>query len=601
MRLGYTLAFAGDSYGTRLTELNSELFKGRSASFGWSKGLAAALCLFGGMAADISVAQAQTRSLKLYFVHTREKAEIVYKRNGRFDPAGLKRINMFLRDWRRNEPTKMSPQLLDVVWEAYRQSGSRAYIHVVSGYRSPATNSMLRGRSRGVAKKSQHMLGKAMDFYLPDVQLKKLRYIGLKLQAGGVGYYPRSGSPFVHFDVGNVRHWPRMSRSELVSVFPGGKTLHVPSDGKPLPGYEQALAMYQTRVAKGDLAGAKGGNNVKSKKSGGLLAWLSGGGADEEEDNGELSAPEETAAPARAKPRKEVEPDIAIRSPDEANPAERQKQGSREAEITVLPPELAAPARPGRQPEPDEAPAEAAPEQGQTPEAIIAALPARDVPKPVFAQRAPVEPPVEAVALAPAQPEPSAAVAAAEAVASNEAEQDPSVPLPVRRPNQRPVPAEDTMTALADENVVRPSAPVGLRGSRPAKDNRQIEVASLPTAEAPRPRRAVAAAEQPPATVTTPKQGRVKLVWKEGPKPKVTSPEPEAAEWAADKTTVENQTGKQKRARPKKTDQASAEMIVRTAPSEVYSAGFEPSDEVKDPNRFTGKAVEFLSVSKFKK
>ena len=78
-----------------------------------------------------------------------EKAEITFKRNGRYDQAGLKKINMFLRDWRRNEPTKMDPRLLDLVWEVYRAVGARDYIHVVSAYRSPATNSMLRSRSQG--------------------------------------------------------------------------------------------------------------------------------------------------------------------------------------------------------------------------------------------------------------------------------------------------------------------------------------------------------------------------------------------------------------------------------------------------------------------
>ena len=119
----------------------------------------------------------------------------------------------------------MDPRLIDLVWSVYRAVGARDYIHVVSGYRSPATNSMLRSRSKGVAKKSQHMLGKAMDFYIPGVSLKKLRETGMKMQIGGVGYYPRSGSPFVHMDVGNVRHWPRMSRRELVAMFPNGKTL----------------------------------------------------------------------------------------------------------------------------------------------------------------------------------------------------------------------------------------------------------------------------------------------------------------------------------------------------------------------------------------
>ncbi|TIX38709.1 MAG: DUF882 domain-containing protein, partial [Mesorhizobium sp.] len=241
----------------------------------WPRWLAAVIVALGFLAAAATGASAEVRSLKLYHLHTHEKAEIVYKRNGRYDPEGLRKINIILRDWRRNEPTKMDPRLLDLVWEAYRQSGATDYIQVVCGYRSPATNSMLRSRSRGVAEKSQHMLGKAMDFYIPGVPLKKLRNIGLKMQGGGVGYYPSSGSPFVHMDVGNVRHWPGISRQELVGVFPNGKTLHVPSDGRPLPGYEQALAAYKARKGAGtpniELASAGG----STKRSGGLLAaWF---------------------------------------------------------------------------------------------------------------------------------------------------------------------------------------------------------------------------------------------------------------------------------------------------------------------------------------
>src|SRR5690606_20140132 len=168
----------------------------------------------------------------------------------------LARMNQFLRDWRRNEPTKMDPMLLDLVWEAYRETGSNNYIHVVSSYRSPATNGKLRQRSKGVAKNSQHMRGKAMDFFIPGVPLADLRAIGLRLQVGGVGYYPTSGSPFVHFDTGSVRHWPRMTRQQLVKVFPKGGTLHVPSDGKPLPGYAEALASYKLRGQGARLAAA---------------------------------------------------------------------------------------------------------------------------------------------------------------------------------------------------------------------------------------------------------------------------------------------------------------------------------------------------------
>lgn len=190
----------------------------------------------------------QTRALKIYHLHTHEKAIIVFKRNGRYDPAGLKKLNYILRDWRRDEPTRMDPRLFDLIWEVYQKSGSHEYINVVCGYRAPETNAMLRSRTRGVAEKSQHMLGKAMDFYLPDVRLSKLREIGMKFQVGGVGFYPTSGSPFVHMDVGNVRAWPRMPRRELARLFPDGRTLHKPLEGGVMPGYAAALADYHRRV-----------------------------------------------------------------------------------------------------------------------------------------------------------------------------------------------------------------------------------------------------------------------------------------------------------------------------------------------------------------
>ncbi len=192
---------------------------------------------------------AEDQALRLYNLHTHERAVIVYKRNGVYDRKGLATLNEFLRDWRQNRVIKMDPHLLDLIWQVYKESGSHDYIQVVCGYRSPPTNAMLRRRSNGVAKNSMHMRGKAMDFYIPDVPLAKLRAIGLKMQLGGVGFYPTSGSPFVHMDTGNVRHWPRMTRQQLVRIFPNGKTLHVPSDGKPLPGYAEAQVAYRARIA----------------------------------------------------------------------------------------------------------------------------------------------------------------------------------------------------------------------------------------------------------------------------------------------------------------------------------------------------------------
>lgn len=212
-----------------------------------------AFCFTATFGLELSIsgaAQAETKSLKLYYTHTKERAKIVFKKNGRYDQAGLKKLNWILRDFRENKPTKMDPRLFDVIWEVYRQSGAKNYIHVVSAYRSPKTNEMLRKTRGGQATKSQHMVGRAMDFYIPGVKTSKLRAIGMKLQGGGVGYYPKSASPFVHLDVGSVRAWPRMSRTELVKLFPNGKTMHLPTDGKPLPGYKTALAEYKRRNGK---------------------------------------------------------------------------------------------------------------------------------------------------------------------------------------------------------------------------------------------------------------------------------------------------------------------------------------------------------------
>lgn len=248
---------------------------------------------------QIAEAEASTRTLKFYNVHTKERAKIVYKKNGRYVSSGLRKVNNILRDWRAKQPTKMDPKLLDLLWTVYRKSGSKDYIHIISGYRSPSTNAMLRRTRGGQARKSQHMLGKALDFYLPDVKLSKLRALGLKMHVGGVGYYPRSGSPFVHLDTGNVRHWPRMTRRQLVSVFPKGDTIHVPTDGKPLARYKQTLAIVQKNKRTGGGAITQGSDKPKKKT---LFAALFGGGADEEEDSA-LPAPKVTKKPAtKAKP-----------------------------------------------------------------------------------------------------------------------------------------------------------------------------------------------------------------------------------------------------------------------------------------------------------
>lgn len=185
--------------------------------------------------ATVGSAFAQTRTISFRNMHTNETLTVVYKQNGQYVPDAMQKINHILRDWRRNESIRMNPKLIDLIYEVHQATGSQEPVNVVSGYRSPVTNAALRRRSNGVARNSQHILGNATDLYFPDVPISKIREVALQFEGGGVGYYPRSNRPFVHVDVGRVRHWPRMTRTQLTRVFPDGNTLHVPSDGRPLP------------------------------------------------------------------------------------------------------------------------------------------------------------------------------------------------------------------------------------------------------------------------------------------------------------------------------------------------------------------------------
>ncbi|MBX9829726.1 MAG: DUF882 domain-containing protein [Xanthobacteraceae bacterium] len=207
----------------------------------------ATLLLVAGAAFGLQQALAapgDTRTITLHHIHTKEDVTITFKRNGQFDEEALKKINWALRDWRKDEPTKIDPHVIDLLWEVARDVGAKEPIHVIGGFRAPSTNEMLRRRSKqsGVAKHSLHTQGRAIDFFIPGVPLDVLRAAAMKAQGGGVGYYPTSGSPFVHLDVGNVRAWPRMTREQLVKLFPDGRTVHLPPDGNPLPGYQLALA-----------------------------------------------------------------------------------------------------------------------------------------------------------------------------------------------------------------------------------------------------------------------------------------------------------------------------------------------------------------------
>ena len=230
-------------------------------------------------------AAGDTRTLSLHHVHTKENLTITYKKNGQFDDEALKKINWIMRDWRKNQDIKMDPEEIDLLWEVQKEVGATEPIHIICGYRSPDTNSMLRRRSKGVARFSQHTLGKAIDFFIPGVPLDKLRATAMRLQGGGVGFYPTSGSPFVHLDIGNVRAWPRMTREQLVKLFPDGRTVHLPADGTPLPGYQLALADIE-----------RGHRTAAPVKKRSLLASLFNTAQDTEESDDNASARQAAAA-----------------------------------------------------------------------------------------------------------------------------------------------------------------------------------------------------------------------------------------------------------------------------------------------------------------
>ena len=175
-----------------------------------------------------------TRTISFFHIHTKETLSITYKKDGKYDPAAMKKIDWIMRDWRQNKAVTMDPKTIDLLWEMHTELGSKEPIHIICGHRSEATNDMLRRTRGGQAKKSKHMTGQAVDAMFPDVPLKQLRWSATIRQVGGIGYYPTSGVPFVHVDTGPVRAWPRLPRQELAMLFPNGRTQHSPADGGSL-------------------------------------------------------------------------------------------------------------------------------------------------------------------------------------------------------------------------------------------------------------------------------------------------------------------------------------------------------------------------------
>ncbi len=254
----------------------------------------------------------ETRTLSIYHVHTKQSLTVTYKKDGKYIPSAMKKLNYILRDWRRNETITISPKTIDLMWELHADLGSRRPVHIVSGYRSPKTNAFLKKIGRNVARKSQHMVGKAIDIYFPDVPTEKMRNSALVRKVGGVGYYRSGGGPtgFLHIDSGNVRHWgPGISSSQMARIMRDyRKTVGARLNKKGMVAVEEtAVADAGASGLPSQQDGASSKNN-KSKKKIPLESAYS-------EDDEELAGMSEDASQAPKKPKLKTEPELVAEVP----------------------------------------------------------------------------------------------------------------------------------------------------------------------------------------------------------------------------------------------------------------------------------------------
>lgn len=165
-----------------------------------------AAMLIGGFVGPVSSASSSgQRQLSFYHTHTHRNLRVTYAIGGEYVESALAEINVFLADFRNGEQLVIDPALLDLIYDVRESLGGTGAFEVISAYRSPGTNEMLRSKSSGVAKNSQHLLGNAIDVRLRGVSTVALRDAAISLQRGGVGYY--QSSDFVHIDTGRVRRW----------------------------------------------------------------------------------------------------------------------------------------------------------------------------------------------------------------------------------------------------------------------------------------------------------------------------------------------------------------------------------------------------------
>ena len=263
----------------------------------------------------------ETRTISLYHVHTGESLTITYKKDGNYIPSAMKKINYLMRDWRRKEVITISPKTIDLMWELHADLGSKRPIHIVCGYRSPKTNAFLKSIGRNVARKSQHMLGKAIDLYFPDVPTERMRNSALVRQVGGVGYYRSGGGPtgFLHIDSGHVRHWgPAISSSQMAKIMRdyrktvGARLGKKGKDMQAVPEVEVAMA---DATAAGLPSQQDGGSatKLKGKKKIPLETAYT-------EDDEELAGLSEDASAKPEKPKLKVEtppePEVVAEAPE---------------------------------------------------------------------------------------------------------------------------------------------------------------------------------------------------------------------------------------------------------------------------------------------
>ena len=145
------------------------------------------------------------RTLSFYNTHTHERLTVIYKNGDNYVAEAMAKIAKIMRDHRTGDIHPIDPELMDFLYDLLTEVDNHGEVHIISGYRSPATNKKLHNRSEGVASRSQHMKGKAIDFRLPGTNTVVLRDTARAMKRGGVGYYKKLD--FVQIDTGRVRQW----------------------------------------------------------------------------------------------------------------------------------------------------------------------------------------------------------------------------------------------------------------------------------------------------------------------------------------------------------------------------------------------------------